>query len=191
MKKGLFIKPYSISELIILIVATPIALSSPYGSRKLTKGLFDHLEDKLTPAEIDKLEPGKVSQALYKLRKRKIIDIYEENGITHIKLTEKGKRRREAVDICNLDIPRPKLWDGKWRMFLFDIPEDKKVAREAIREKLKQMGFFQFQKSVWIHPYDCQKEIDLITTVFNIGEYITLLVVKIDDDLPLREFFHI
>jgi DNA-binding transcriptional regulator PaaX len=191
MKKTLFQKHNSLAELIILIVATPIALSSPYGSRRITKEFMKYLEDKIPTEELEGIQSGKVSKALYNLRKRKIIDVSKKNGIINIKLTEKGKKRRISADLNKLGIRMPDNWDGKWRMLMFDIPENKKVARESLRDRLKQLKFFQFQKSVWIHPYDCRKEIDFIADVFGVGEYITLLVVKIDDDVPLKEHFRL
>jgi CRISPR-associated endonuclease Cas2 len=57
-------------------------------------------------------------------------------------------------------------------MVIFDIPEKKKRAREALRNKLKDLGFKELQKSVFIHPYECEDEIDFITKVFEIRPYI-------------------
>lgn len=191
MKQNFFKKPNSLSELVLLLIATPIALSSPYGSGRITKEFMEYLEDKLTPEEMEGIQSGKVSQALYRLRKRKIIDIFEKDGLVHIYLTEKGKKRTIKADLNKISIQQPDVWDNKWRMVMFDIPEDKRSAREALRKKLKNLKLFQFQKSVWIYPYDCQREIDLIASVFDIGEHITILTAKIDNDGPLREYFQV
>ena len=51
---------------------------------------------------------------------------------------------------------------------IFDIPEKKKPAREALREKLKDLGMKKLQHSIWITPFPCEKEINLIKTVFNL-----------------------
>ena len=69
---------------------------------------------------------------------------------------------------------------------MFDIPEFKKSARETLRKRLKKLGFFQFQKSVWIYPYPCEQEIDFISEVFMVAPYINLLTIKLEDDEPLR-----
>ena len=57
---------------------------------------------------------------------------------------------------------------------LFDIPETKKTARDALRHKLRQLGCFQFHKSVFVHPAPCEDEIDFLAELFNIQEYVTV-----------------
>ena len=56
--------------------------------------------------------------------------------------------------------------DGEWRIVIFDIPEKFKKAREALRMKLKELGFLELQKSVFIFPYECEDEINFIVEVF-------------------------
>jgi len=191
MKKTFFKKPESISELIVLLITAPIVLSSPYGARRISREFVKYLEDKLPDEESEGLQPGKISQALYRLRKRKIINIFEKDGLVHICLTEKGRKKKIATDLNKMNIQQPDAWDNKWRMVMFDIPEERKVARNALRDRLKQLGLFQFQKSVWIYPYDCRKEIDFVADFFDVGEYITILTAKIDDDKPLKEYFQV
>lgn len=41
-------------------------------------------------------------------------------------------------------------WDGKWRIVIFDIPEERRIIRNLFRRNLKKWGFKQLQKSVWI-----------------------------------------
>ena len=40
----------------------------------------------------------------------------------------------------------------KWRLVILDIPE-KKRRESRFWKKLKDMGFYQCQKSAWIHPF--------------------------------------
>jgi DNA-binding transcriptional regulator PaaX len=37
-------------------------------------------------------------------------------------------------------------WDEKWRIVAFDIPEKFKTGRDALRRKLKEVGFHELQK---------------------------------------------
>ena len=92
-------------------------------------------------------------------------------------------------DLENLKISNRGPWDKKWRLIMFDIPESKKSAREALRNKLKDLGFIQFQRSIWLYPYSCKDEIDFITEYFSVAKYINLITVKIEDDKPLRAKF--
>jgi len=79
-----------------------------------------------------------------------------------------------------LKIAKPKKWDGKWRVFIFDIPSYPKIynkAREALRDKIKTLGFFQLQKSVWVYPYECEDEILFLAEIYNVQKFIEILTV--------------
>ncbi|MEK7149658.1 MAG: CRISPR-associated endonuclease Cas2 [Patescibacteria group bacterium] len=182
-----FNKPKTPTEWLIFIAATGVALSSPSGTRTFLKELNKYLNNKFS--DNYQIKPGQLSKALHDLKKRKIIEIKDTGNNTRILLTEKGKKKKLEYDLDKIKISNSEKWDGKWRFLMFDIPESKKNAREAFREKLKQLGFFQFQKSVWVYPYQCQDEIDFISEVFEIAVYITILTVRIDDDKPLRSYF--
>jgi len=97
-----------------------------------------------------------------------LINIQKENHQVYISLTEKGKKKAGWLQIDNLKIFRPKKWDQKWRLIMFDITQLKKTHRDAFRGKLKELGFQPFQKSVWIHPFDCEAEIDLLRKFFGL-----------------------
>ncbi len=182
-----FNKPKTPTEWLIFIAATGVALSSPSGTRTFLKELNKYLNNKFS--DNYQIKPGQLSKALHDLKKRKIIEIKDTSNNTRILLTEKGKKKKLEYDLDKIKISNNEKWDGKWRFLMFDIPEGRKNAREAFREKLKQLGFFQFQKSVWVYPHQCQDEIDFISEVFEIAPYITILTVKIDDDKPLRSYF--
>ena len=51
-------------------------------------------------------------------------------------------------------------------------------TREALRSKLKQLGFYQLQKSCFIHPFDCKSQIDYISEIFEVAPYINFIWVK-------------
>ncbi|MFC1756901.1 hypothetical protein ACFLZC_01975, partial [Patescibacteria group bacterium] len=73
---------------------------------------------------------------------------------------------------------KPKKWDGKWRLVIFDIPETKRCARDALRQKLEQLEFYQCQKSTWIHPFPCIEEIEFLKNFFNIKPFVKLFLVE-------------
>jgi phenylacetic acid degradation operon negative regulatory protein len=43
-------------------------------------------------------------------------------------------------------------WDGKWRVVVFDLPEDKRGLRNELRRQLKHARFGGLQGSVWVSP---------------------------------------
>jgi len=55
---------------------------------------------------------------------------------------------------------------------------------------LKDIGFHSLQKSVFIYPYECKKEVDFIVEFFELRPYVRFLVVKQTDiDLELKQKF--
>jgi DNA-binding transcriptional regulator PaaX len=45
---------------------------------------------------------------------------------------------------------------------MFDISQIKNFYREVFRGKLKELNFYPLQKSVWICPFKCKDEINLL-----------------------------
>lgn len=67
------------------------------------------------------------------------------------KLTGKGfKKIRKNFPLLDY---KNKAWDKKWRIAFFDIQEIRKGLRNALRKRLKELGFVMLQKSVWISPH--------------------------------------
>jgi hypothetical protein len=116
------------------------------------------------------------SNAFTNLKRQKLIEyIADKNGKTIVKITKKGESKLRAFAIDLIKIKKLKIWDGKWRVTIFDIPVRFKKAREALRMKLKDLGFVQLQKSVWLHPYPCEDEIIFIADFFGVGKCVEIL----------------
>lgn len=134
--------------------------------------------------------------AFYSLKRRGLVKVIKEgDDKIRIELTNSGKKRIREFSIDGVFIPKPEKWDKKWRMVIFDIPSRfrKNIynkAREALRGKLKELGFFQLQKSVWVFPYPCEDEILFISNIFEVEQYIEILTVeKMLYDNKLKYFF--
>jgi len=108
-----------------------------------------------------------------------------------IVLTEKGKKQAEKYQINDLAIERPKKWDKKWRVVIFDIPSSSRTIRDAFRRKLKELGFYPLQKSIWVYPYSCKKEVELLRDFFGLNrKQLQLLeVINLDAERFLRKQF--
>lgn len=96
----------------------------------------------------------------------------------HLRLTQKGEALLRKLQLRDFKLKRPKRWDGKWRVIIFDIPEGKKRVRQQIRHTLQAIGFHRLQDSVWIFPYDCEDLITLIKADFRIGKDLLYLIVE-------------
>lgn len=124
------------------------------------------------------------------LKKKKLIRLFFENKKYSIELTREGKKHLKKVYLRNLKIKRPKKWDGKFRMIIFDIPEDERDKRDLLRSGLKRIGFKTVQKSVYIYPFDCKKEIDLICDWYGAKRYkIYMLVDVLEGEKKFLKFF--
>jgi len=161
--------------------AISIAATSPYFIRNLMKGL------KLSK----KYKKKKMQDTLYILRRKGYIDIVKENKQIYIALTKEGKRKAGWLQINDLKIRRPKKWDRKWRIVIFDISHMRRFYRDAFRGKLKELGFYPLQKSVWVTPFNCQDEVNLLKSFFALKEREVRLITaqKIGEDKKLRKIF--
>lgn len=70
------------------------------------------------------------------------------------------------------------VWDKKWRLVIFDIPQELHLARVKFRKKLINLGFFMLQKSVFVLPYPCHEEIGDICEQLNISDYIDIVTAE-------------
>ncbi len=142
-----------------------------------------------------KYTDARIKNAFYNLKRRKLVEIIEEkNEKIKVKLTNKGKERIREFSLENLKIEKPKKWDKKWRVLIFDFPSKKyfKNAREAFREKIKELGFYQLQKSVWVIPHPCEDELLILAEYFNVGKYVGIITAeKILHEENLRKNFKI
>lgn len=121
-------------------------------------------------------------QYLYRLIREfweeRLVDYREkDSGEIEIVITERGKLTLLNYDIDQMEIKKTSQWDGKWRIVFFDIPEKHRRARDALREKLKEVGFREFQQSVFIQPYPCTKEINFLIEFFEIRNWVKLAEV--------------
>jgi DNA-binding transcriptional regulator PaaX len=105
-------------------------------------------------------------------------------------LSENGKKRALTYQTRTMRITTPKVWDGKWRVVIFDIPEDERDARDSLREHLNRLGFYKLQQSVAIHPFDCRDEIDFVIELHAVRKYVRCMIVEqIDNERDIKRFF--
>jgi DNA-binding transcriptional regulator PaaX len=143
--------------------------------------------------EWKKINERSLREAIRKLYQSKLIGCkYNKDGSVALCLTDEGKTRILSCNLDKIEIKKPIRWDGLWRLVVFDVPEDKNLGRKALAAKLKELGFYPMQKSVFIHPYECKDEIDFIVEIFNLAPYVRFLRVKdVDIELDLKERFHL
>ncbi len=133
-----------------------------------------------------------IKKSLSRLMQHGYVELKSENGQKRVRLTQKGERYAGLLGEGKLAPKKPKRWDKKWRVLIFDIPEKRRKVRTQVRTTLLILGFCRLQDSVWVYPYDCEDIITLLKADFHIGKDLLYIVADtIEYDLPLREHFNL
>jgi len=131
-----------------------------------------------------KFQKSRFTRDLSRLSERGDVSI----SANSIKITKKGVSRILKYQIEDIAIDKPSAWDKKWWLVIFDIPDHSKKKSNFLRNKLYDLGFLQYQKSIFIYPYPCQDQIDFIKEVYEVSGYVKLIVaIRIDDEEYLKE----
>ena len=115
---------------------------------------------------------------LSRLRREKIIEMYLKDNKDVLELTDKGKRKIINILVKEAKFEIPDKWDKKWRMVIFDIPNEEKISRDSFRHRLKVLGFFQLQESVFVFPFDCKEYIGYLKNLLQIDKFIQYIVAE-------------
>lgn len=163
--------------------AITVAATSPYFLTNILRVMFAD----------DRHKKKSVETAFYRLRKEGCIKITKRRHQIYVSLTDEGRKKAGWMQINHLTVKKPKKWDTIWRMIIFDIANEHRVKREAFRGFIKRFGCYPLQKSVWVHPYDCHDEIELLRSFFGFNDKELRIVEaeRISNDRELRVFFNL
>ena len=179
--------PLSINILRIIGAGLAITAASLLSPTFLANLLYAYVRYKLHQP----VTKNQVYKSLKYLERKKFIAYPADNRERRVRLTKLGEKRLSKVAYENLTIKNV-AWDGLWRFVTFDIPEDQQALRYIFRRKLKQLGFFHFQLSVFLLPYPCEKEIKQMTEYLNITKYVHVIPAKrFPTDKPLLRKFNL
>ncbi|MDX9855419.1 MAG: hypothetical protein WCZ08_03330 [Parcubacteria group bacterium] len=114
------------------------------------------------------------------------------NGSFKLILTKEGRRQAEILSILGSSIKfnKPKRWDKKWRIVVFDIPEKDRIFRNILRGHLRYLEFYKLQNSVFVSPYPFEKSILELVEVYSAGKYVRVIVAtNIDNEKTIKNYF--
>jgi DNA-binding transcriptional regulator PaaX len=168
---------------ILLMMAAGVAIPAAFLMPGIPKALRPLL--KLLSKRCGAKRSEGFIKSLSYLQKNCLVSIAEKDGHQILTLSEDGKRRVLNFNLEQMTIRKPQKWDCYWRIVIFDIPERRKPGREALRSKLKQLGFYQLQKSCFIYPYDCKSEIEFISEMYDVSPHVNFIVAKEIEGAPL------
>lgn len=139
-----------------------------------------------------RLFPSKVSKSLQGLLDQSKVEFIGKAGHKQLRITDKGRLHLYSIDHDEFFRKKPKRWDGKWRVVIFDIAESKRATRDKIRFQLQALGFLRLQNSVWVYPHDCEDVVTLMKLDKRIGKAVLYMIVEqIEFDQPILEHFEL
>ncbi|MDD2934904.1 MAG: CRISPR-associated endonuclease Cas2 [Candidatus Pacebacteria bacterium] len=131
-----------------------------------------------------------LSETIKKLLEKGLLEKVRKGNSEFIKITKKGKEMFAKYELGDLEIKKPKRWDKKWRVVIFDVEEKKRNLRNLLRSNLERIGFVKLQNSVWVFPYECEELIFLLKTNFFVDSDVLYMEVnRIENESRLKEFF--
>ena len=138
----------------------------------------------------NKWQKYNINHSIKRLKDHGLIYFETTEKGTFARLTQKGEDKLRKFELLGYKLKKPKRWDGKWRVLIFDIKEERKGTRDKIRFTLKRIGFLRLQDSVWVYPYDCEDLVTLMKADFKIGKDLLYLIVDtIEGDTNLKKYF--
>lgn len=188
-----------ILRVLLVVGAVAIAATSPrFGSvlaRALMKEMkrLGRIKNKNRKLQEKEFPKEKIQSAFYYLRSKGLVDIDYRGPQMYITLTEKGVKKAGKYQINDLQIAKPEKWDQKWRILIFDISDNHRNKREALRGKLKQLRLFQLQKSVWVYPFDFQDVVETLREFLGLNgdEMKVIIASEIENDQRIRDYFEL
>ena len=104
-------------------------------------------------------------------------------------ITQKGRDKLARAQTVG-QVVNPSRWDGRYYFITFDIPESQKVARNQIILDLKNAGFINYSKGLWLSPYNPAKYIESTRKRYNLGQNIRLIVAShLEDEAKIKRHF--
>lgn len=130
-----------------------------------------------------------IKRVIKRLKSQKLIKTTNGKYV----LTYKGRQKYFFYKLKSFKLAKPKKWDGKWRILIFDIPEEQRFLRDAFRQTLREWNFYKLQKSVFVTPFPCEKEIENICTESGFNPGIVLILAKKlgNQENHIREYFNL
>lgn len=129
-----------------------------------------------------------ISRSLKGLKQTGLIEHASSGQNEYARLTKEGKKKLHSLSLEHDSASISPSWDGKWRIIILDLPENRKDERESLRYLLKKAGFICLKNSVWISPFPYEHLFTNIKKDFGLKE--EMIIFKVDElDKDTQELF--
>lgn len=148
---------------------------------------------KVIKKEWKKMDRYNFERSMKRLSEEKLLEEkILSDGSTKLVLTEKGKEEAKRLSLLgnSIKFEKPKKWDKKWRIVIFDIPEKSKNFRNILREHLYELDFLKLQHSVFVSPYPFEEQILELVRIYSAQRYVRVITAqKIDNEAYVKRHF--
>lgn len=118
-----------------------------------------------------------VDRSLGKLVRKGLVEEVVRGRTVRYRITDRGRAELVRREFARTEVEKPKRWDGKWRLVIFDVPEQSRHLRDNLRMHFIRLGLYPIQKSVWLYPYPCDDLVRLIKTDLGLGRNVQYFTV--------------
>lgn len=115
-------------------------------------------------------EPA-VRAAISRMLRQGWLDSRKVGNRSYYSVSPRGKKRLDeaAARIYKVETG---VWDGKWCIASYNIPEERRTLRDQLRKELAWMGFGMLTTSTWISPNNLADRVKEITESYGITEHV-------------------
>lgn len=186
----------NISQIILAVVATAgvVSLAAVAPNIFIALDSANKLRKKFNALPFDKKQ-AKLQHSFYYLRKSGVVKFKNDKTGFRLFLSKKGKKLWDKFQFRSMEVKKPKMWDRKWWLVAADIPtKHYRLGADQLRQKVKDMGFYFLQRTLWLYPYDPRKEIEFIAITYGVEKFLTVMEVNrldSEDESKLKHFFNL
>lgn len=138
---------------------------------------------------LDYYFPSHIERAIVGLLRKGFVEKIETPDGTMVKITKSGQKQILLFDLEKMSLKKDR-WDGKWRVIFFDIAELDRKKRNNLRKYLLKLGLYPMQESVYVGPYDYDKEIAYLREVLNVPHGVKMgLLEHLENSEDLKKIF--
>lgn len=114
-----------------------------------------------------------IRSAVSRMCRMKLLRVRRSGSKSYYSLTEDGFNLLDK-GAQRIFERKKESWDGLWSTVVYFIPEEKRMARDHLRQELNLLGYGPLTTATWISPHDLTKEVEEILEKLKIKEYVQL-----------------
>jgi phenylacetic acid degradation operon negative regulatory protein len=132
-----------------------------------------------------------ISRSIKGLEEAGLLEKTSSGQSDYARLTKKGRKKVHSITLEQEHALLSPTWDGKWRIIMLDLSEERKDERDALRYLLKKAGFVCVKNSVWVSPLPYEHLFANIKKDFDLTTELMIFVTDSLDPQTEKAFFEL